>query len=80
MALFFAVGLTTPRLFGLADRNEGLRAGPEWALSIEVRSWVPGGPGPGDKSEGLETLIIKREVLWGRVGPGPSNRSVVDVV
>ena len=27
---------------GLANRSEGLRAGPAWALSIKVRGWQAG--------------------------------------
>ena len=56
---------------GLANRSEGLGAGLPMALSIKVR----------DLGARLaQGLVDKSEGLGGWAGPGPGNRSVVDLV
>ena len=66
---------------GLANRSEGLRAGPAWALSIKVRGLGAGlaqalsikvrGWGAGL----AQALSIKVRGWEGQAGPGPANRN-----
>ena len=76
LACLLPVGLRRP---GLQDLF--------WLIEARVlasRSEGLGWAGPVDKSEGFElpgsVPVDQSDVLGGRAGPGPANRSVVDLV